>query len=119
MGDNIMQQFTPLDGSAEASNGAADATIIAAQGASTTIRLLRATIMVRVAAIGGGGEVAIENGVGGTRLFVADADVVGTYSIDFGDFGLPLSSNTLLNVTVDGAVTTQATARVTAIAIST
>ena len=119
MGDNLSQQFTVLNGSAEASDGGADATIIAAQGANTTVRLLKAVVMVRVAAAGGGGEVAIEDGVGGTRIFVADADVTGVHNVDFGDFGFPLTTNTLLNVTVDGAATTEATARVSAVALST
>ena len=118
MGDNLIQQFSPLNGTAEASDGGADATVIAAQGASVVIRLLKAVVMIRVAAAGGGGEVAIEDGVGGTRIFVADADSEGVHNVDFGDFGYPLTANTLLNVTVDGAATTQATARVTVVALS-
>ena len=111
-----LQNYKVVTGTDKPVNGAADKTIIAAQGAGTVIRVMKAVIAVTVAAVGGGGEVALEDAAGGTRFFEADADVVGVYSIDFGDDGYPLTANTLLNATMDGAVTTQASARITAIA---
>lgn len=102
------------DGSAGTTD--VDGTVIAAQGANTVVRLLKATVTVRTAATGGGGEVALEDGAGGTRFFVADADAVGVYNLDFEPAGYPLTANTLLNLTVDGGATTEANARCTAIA---
>ncbi len=99
-----------LQGTGDAANGAADQTLISAQGAGKTIRLQKGFCSVNVAAAGGGGEVALEDGVGGTRLITADADAVGTFSFDFSPSGYALTTNTLLNLTVDGAATTQATA---------
>lgn len=113
--------FTPrqkVQGTAEAADGSADQTVIAAQGANKIIRVTKAIIQVTVAAVGGGGEVALEDGAGGTRFFEADADAVGIYVMSFADHpdeGWDLTANTLLNITVDGAATTQATARCTAI----
>lgn len=98
-------------GTAEASNGAADATLLAAPGANKITRLYKGIINVTVAAVGGSGEVALEDGAGGTSIVRIDADVVGSYPFDFGPRGVPLTANTLLNLTVDGAVTTQATAQ--------
>ena len=95
-------------------NGAVDKTIIGAPGAGKVIRVTRVLIAVTVVATGGGGEVALEDGAGGTRFFEADADALGVYMVDFGDDGYPLTANTLLNATVDGAATNQASARVTA-----
>lgn len=97
-------------------NGAVDKTIIAAQGAGKSIHVMKAVVAVTVVATGGGGEVALEDGAGGTRFFEADADALGVYMIDFGPLGYPLTANTLLNATVDGAATNQASARVTVIA---
>ena len=111
------QQYRTATGTGEALNGTVDVTIIAAAGAGTYLRVVDATIAVTVAAAGGGGEVALEDGAGGTRFFEADADALGVYSIHFDPPGYPLSANTLLNITVDGAATTQATARCTAIVI--
>lgn len=102
-------------GTAEAANGDVDKTILAAPAAGKLIRLTKAIVMVTVVATGGGGEVALEDGAGGTRFFEADADALGVYNIDFGDEGYPLTAATVLNLTVDGGVTTQATARCTAI----
>jgi len=94
-----------------ASNGTADATLLDAQGAGKVIRVVAGFVTVHVAAAGTGGKVALEDGVGGTRFFEADANAVGHYVINFGQDGFPLNENTLFNLTVDGAVTTQATAR--------
>lgn len=110
-----MADFNVVTGTAEAAQGTADATVIAAQGASKILRLLKATVSVTVAAAAAGGEVALEDGVGGTRFFEADADALGVYNLDFGPEGYPLTANTLLNITVDGSSGNQATARCTAI----
>lgn len=99
-----------VSGTAEAANGDVDKTIIAAQGAGKKIFIQKGIVAVTVAAVGGSGEVALEDGAGGARIFEADADAVGFYRFDFGIPGYPLTANTVLNLTVDGAVTTQATA---------
>lgn len=114
-----MADFKQVQGTGSVSNGSEEATIIAAQGAGKQIRITKAVITVTVAATGGGGEVALEDGSGGTRIFEADADAVGVYSLDFGETGYPLTANTLLNLTVDGAGTNEATANATVIAIVT
>ncbi len=107
-----------LNGTDLATNAAADKTIIAAQGAGTAIRLLGGTVTVTLAAVGGGGVVQLEDGVNGTVLWQASADALGHYFLNFGDLGYPLTENTLLNLTVVGAVTTQASARATLVAIA-
>lgn len=99
-----------LQGTGDAANGSADQTLIAAQGAGKVIRLQKGFCSVNVAAAGGGGEMALEDGVGGTRILTVDADAVGAYAFDFSPIGYVLTANTLLNLTVDGAATTQATA---------
>lgn len=110
------QGYEVVTGTGKPVNGDVDKTILAAPGSGKTLRLLRAVVSVTVVATGGGGEVALEDGVSGTRIFEADADALGTYVLDFGTDGYPLTANTLLNATVDGAATNQASARVTAIA---
>lgn len=112
------QLYKQVSGTDKPVNGAVDKTIIAAQGSGKVIRVLTAFIAVTVAATGGGGEVALEDGVNGTRFVEIDADVVGTYMVDFGEMGYPLTANTLLNATVDGGITTQASARVTVTGIA-
>lgn len=102
-------------GTGEPANGAVDKTILAAPGANRILHVTNVVISVTVAAVGGGGEVALEDGAGGTRFFEADADALGVYVLNYGEFGYPLTANTLLNATVDGAATTQATATVTAV----
>lgn len=109
--------YKKVQGTNEAANGAVDKTVLDAQGAATVLRLKKAIIQVTVAATGGGGEVALEDGVGGSRFFEADADALGVYNVDFGEEGFDLTANTLLNITVDGGATTQATARCTAVAV--
>lgn len=103
-------------GTTEVSNADGDNPVITAPGAGKTLRLLRAVISVTVAAVGGGGEVALEDGVGVTQVFEADADALGVYTLDFGDHGYPFTANTAISLVVGGAGTTQATARCTAIA---
>ena len=105
-----------LQGTGDAANGSVDQTLIAAQGSGKVIRLQRGICTVNVAATGGGGEAALEDGAGGTRIITWDADALGSYPFDFGDGGYALTANTLLNLTVDGAATTQATADCTVIA---
>lgn len=105
-----------VQGTAQAANGAADATVITAPGAGKVTSLKRGICAVEVIATGGGGEFALEDGVGGTRIIQADADALGVYPFDFGDEGYNLTANTLLNITVDGAATTQATASCSVIA---
>lgn len=102
-------------GTAAANNGAADSTVIAAPGANKLLRLVSGIITVTVAAVGGGGLVALEDGVAGTRILQANADTLKEIPFNFGPKGIPLTSNTLLNLTVDTAATTQATANVTAL----
>ena len=110
-----MTNYKILTGTDKPVNGAVDKTIVAAQGADTVIRVMKVLIAVTVAATVAGGEVALEDGAGGTRFVEIDADAVGAYMIDFGEDGYPLTSNTLLNATVDGSAGNQASARVTAI----
>jgi len=109
----MITSYVILSGTAAAANGAANGTILAAQGAGKRIYVLRGFVSVHVAAVGGGGLVGLEDGVGGTRFFNSDADAVGFYPVDFGEEGYPLSANTLFNVAVSGAGTTQASARAT------
>lgn len=109
--------YPKVQGTQEAAQGSADKTVIAAGATGSKIRLKRAVIMVTVAAASAGGEVALEEGAGGTRFFEADADAVGVYPIDFGEEGYDLPVNTLLNLTVDGSAGNQATARCTAVAV--
>ena len=110
------QQYQTSTGTAEAANGDVDKTVLAAPGAGKHLRIISIIVSVTVVATGGGGEVALEDGAGGTRIFEADADALGVYTHFFGDAGYPLTANTLLNITVDGAATNQATARCTAVA---
>lgn len=102
-----------LSGTDLATNASADKTIIDAQGAGKTIRLVGGTVTVTTAAVGGGGVVKLENGVNGTVIWQADANALGHYVLDYSDMGYPLTENTLLNLTVDSAATTQASARAT------
>jgi hypothetical protein len=101
-----------VSGTAEASDGDVDKTVLSAV-AGKTIRVMNAVISVHTAAAGNGGKVALEDGAGGTRFFEADADAVGSYSLDFGPRGYPLTAATLLNLTVDGDGATEATAKAT------
>jgi len=109
------QNYPIVTGTAEALAATEDITVIAAQGAGKALRLMNAVISVTVAAASAGGEVALEDGVDGTRFFEADADAVGVYRIDFGPDGYPLTANTDLNLTVDGSAGDEATARCTAV----
>lgn len=100
--------------SALAANGDVDKTVIAAQGAGTKLKLRTVTITIIAAETGDGGIAALEDGVGGKKLFVVSGETAGSSHFhDFGDDGPILSDNTLLNLTVEGAATTQASARAT------
>lgn len=102
--------YTKLSGTGTVNNGSADAPIIAAVSGKS-IRLSRGYVAVTTAAVGGGGKVALEDSANGTRIWEADANAIGHYLVNFGDIGYPLAVGNLLNLTVDGALTTQATAR--------
>lgn len=110
------KDFVYSQGVDTATNAAADKTILGAPGAGQYLHLERAMVSVVVAAVGGAGEVVLEDGLNGTKLWRADADAVGSYIIDFGNRGYRLTANTLLNLTVEGAATTQATAICSAVA---
>lgn len=111
----MISGYQIVTGTAAPVNGAVDATIVAAQGAGKKLHLLRGIICITVAGTGGGGLCAIEDGAGGTRYVDVPAAVVGAFPFDFGDEGIPMTANTLLNATVDGAATNQASARVTVV----
>lgn len=103
-------------GTATANNAGATAAIIAAPGATKTLRVTRGVVAVTAAAVGGSGLVQLANG--STVIMQWDANAVGSYPFDFGDLGYPLSQNTALNLIVASAVTTQATATCAAVALS-
>jgi len=100
----------------QVTNASPDLTLVAAQ-TGKTIYLLRGVISMLVTATGGGGRVALENGVDGSRILEVDGNSVlaGHFPFDFGEEGIPLSQNTLLNATSDSAITTQATAHVSVV----
>lgn len=102
-----------VSGTEKPIQGAADKTVIAAPGIGKRIYVRSVAIAVTVAAAAAGGEVALEDGVGGTRFIEIDADAVGAWYFEFNEPGYPLSLNTLLNATVDGSSGNQASARVT------
>jgi len=99
--------------SAEAVNGDVDKTVIAAQGAGTKLKIRSGVIAINVAANDTGGVASLEDGAGGSKLLTVNAGAIGNIHFDFGDDGPILSDNTLLNLTVEGAGTTQATAQAT------
>lgn len=109
------QAYAQVSGTAKVSNADADETVISAPS-SGRIRVLSGVITVTVASSGGAGIVALEDGVDGTQIFKASAAAVGVHPIDFGELGYPLTADTALNLTVEGA-TTQATARATIVGI--
>lgn len=111
----MITSYQILTGTNEAADGDVDKEVIAAQ-TGQTLYILRGVVSVTVAAAGNGGLVALENGAGGARFFEAYADAVGSYKVDFGEEGYPLSSETALNLTVDGDGVTEATARATIVA---
>ena len=110
---SLFDNTKKVSGTGDAADGSADQTLIAAPGKGKRIYVQKGFVAVTVASAGNTGFVALEDGIGGTRIFEADADSVGIYPIDFGEIGYPLSLNTLLNLTVDGDGATEATARAT------
>lgn len=111
----MITNYPIVTGTGAPVHGSVDATIVAAQGAGKKLFLLRGVICITVAATGGGGLCAIEDGLNGTRLIDVPAAAVGFFPFNFGEEGIPLTANTLLNATVDGALTNQASARVTVV----
>jgi hypothetical protein len=95
-------------GTNNANNGAATATVIAAQGVGKIMRLKKGILTVATAAAGGSGVARITDGT--TTIFQVGADAIGSYPFDFGENGFPLATNAALSVVVASAVTTQATA---------
>lgn len=89
-----------------------DATVIDAT-AGKVLRVMKGHVSVSLPAVNGGGLVSLEDGVGGTVIFQVDADAVGGYDFDFSPRGFPLTVGALLNLTVNGAIGDQASARCT------
>lgn len=102
------QMYRRVNGKANVNNGAASATVIAAQGTGKVIRLTWGVVTITVAATGGGGLVSIKDGT--TVIQSYPANTLDTYYIEYGDDGFPLTANSALNIVVEGAATTQATA---------
>lgn len=102
-------------GTNTANNGATSGTVIAAPGVGKVLRLTNFVLTVTVAAVGGGGLVNIQDGT--TTIMSFPADALNSWLFDFGERGYALSDNAALTVNVSGAATTQATARLTAVAL--
>ncbi len=111
-----MNGYAKTNGTAQVTNASADATVIAAPGSGKVLRVLSAIIQVIVSAAGGGGTASLEDGLNGTAFVKINCDEPGTHNIQFQEPGYPLTANTLLNLTTEGAGTTQATVRATVIA---
>jgi hypothetical protein len=104
------RSYQQVSGTASVSDGSANSCAISTPSISGAIIFVTdAVVWVSTAAAGGGGEIALEDGVDGTRIFEMDADAVGTEYFHFEDPGLPITADVCLNLTVDGAITTQAT----------
>ncbi len=107
------REYKQAVGTGTVTNAAPDAVVISSPGAASYLYLTDVYIFVSTAAAGGGGIVALEDGVGGFKIVTMDADALGSQYIHFDPPGYPLTADTLLNLTVEGAVTTQATAGAT------
>jgi hypothetical protein len=106
--------YATTTGTGECVNSTAEnKVILAAPGAGKVLRILSGVITVTLAATGGGGKVALEDGEDGTRFIEADAANLKSIPFDFGPAGYPLTANTALNMTVDEATTNEATATCT------
>lgn len=103
------------NGRAQALQGAATASVIAAQGAGKVLRITKGVVTVTTAAAGGGGLVRICDGT--TTIMQWDANGVNAYPFDFGDIGYPCTANTAFQLIVSGAVGNQATADCATVAI--
>lgn len=105
-------QYTIAYGNGQATNAAASKEVIAAPS-SGALRVQRGVVNVTTAATGGGGVVSLKNG---TTVFAQfDGNAVGNNVFDFGDVGYPLTALTALNLVVESAATTQATAYATVV----
>lgn len=99
-------------GKVTVSNGGAGPTAVLAAVTSKTIILMGGIITVTVAATGGGGVVNILDGT--TVLQPFDANAVGTYYLNFGNRGYPLTQGNAFQISVTTAATNQATANILA-----
>lgn len=104
-----------VNGTASVTTGAATATIIAAQGAGTVLRVTRGVVSVTFAATGATGLIRLCDGT--TTIMQWDANAVMSAAFDFGDAGYPLTANTALALIVSGAGTNQASGTCAAVAI--
>lgn len=110
-----IQNYAQTFGTGTANNAGATTVIMAAQGAGKVLSITTGMISITTAATGGGGLVSIKDGT--AILLSIDGNSVGNTSFNFGDLGYPGTANTALNLVVEGAVTTQATARLTLVAL--
>jgi len=101
--------YKVTNGTGECVNSTAENTTILTAVTGKTFRILTGVITVTLAATGGGGKVALEDGAGGTRFLEANADALKSIPFDFRPLGYPLTAATALNMTVDEAVTNEAT----------
>lgn len=101
-----------VSATATVSDSDTTATVIAAPGVQKTIYLQRAVVSVLTAGTGGTSSVRLKDGAGGDIFFDANADAVSVSVLDFGEPGYKLTENTLLQLQVSGAGTTQATVRI-------
>jgi hypothetical protein len=85
-----------------------DKTIIAAPGANKHIRLQK--VMVCLTHVLDNSVIRLEDGAGGSVIWEVESeaakDLNGSHPIDFGETGLLMSANTLLNLTIEIANST-------------
>jgi len=108
-------------GTAKAEAGQVDQAVLAAPGDGKRIYLVRGFVAVTELSSGipaDNGRIFLEDGENGTVLAKYHAGatngILGVFQFDFGDGGYPLSLNTKLNLTSEGA-SQIASARCTAI----
>ena len=99
--------------SATALQATEEVTVQAAPGAGRRLYVQKGYFTVFLGATGGGGNAALENGAGGTRIFECLASAAGHFPLDLGKPCFLLDVNPALIVTVDGATTNEASVRVT------
>lgn len=105
----MIQKYQLLSGSGSATN--ASATTVLITGVSgKAIRLTAGTLSITLAAVGGGGKVSLKDG--STVIMSWDANsLTASIPFNFGEnSGYPLTAGNTLNLVVESAVTTQATA---------
>jgi hypothetical protein len=100
MPDRTGRTFEAIQGS-DTLVAAGDKAILAVPGVGVHTYVTHVLVTVSVALATS--VVALEDGVGGTRIAQWSAAAVGSYSIDFGPRGYKLSANTVLNLTVETA----------------